>query len=172
MELLALNPVHHRFTQKASFELVADDAKTVGIRRESRFLPGHQGGSEDREVVLPDDGIEPMQREGQCSAVFLLNAIPPHARSLLRGIPPLRPAARRRSAFLVPSITSLRTAAKNTAQTSSGLRPRKHSLALGSMGPLRLLVTRASFGNSKTETHHVSEQSNHRRLPRQRRHHP
>jgi hypothetical protein len=60
---------------------------------------------------------------------------PNHARSLLREIPPLRPAARRRSAFPVPSATSLRTAAKNAAQTSSGLRPRKHSSALGSMGP-------------------------------------
>ena len=73
----------------------------------------------------------------------LPNAIPSHTRSLLRGILLLRPAARRRSAFPVPSRTSLRTAAKNASQTSSGLRPRKHSLALGSMGPLRLVVTRA-----------------------------
>ena len=59
----------------------------------------------------------------------LPNTIPSHARSLLREIPLLRPAARRRSAFPVPSRTSLKAAAKNAAQTSSGLRPRKHSLA-------------------------------------------
>ena len=99
--------------------------------------------------------------------VCLPNTIPSHARSLLRGILLLRPAARRRSAFPVPSRTSLRTAAKNAAQTSSGLRPIKHSLALGSIGPLRLLSDPSKFGNSKRRHHHGNEPRNSHRQPRQ-----
>jgi hypothetical protein len=52
---------------------------------------------------------------------------PNHARSLLRGIPPLRPAARRRSASLAAPLRGLGSsqnkfvsAAKSAAQTSSG----------------------------------------------------
>ena len=55
---------------------------------------------------------EPDARWKRVLPICLPNTIPSHTRSLLRGIPLLRPAARRRSAFPVPSRTSLKTAVK------------------------------------------------------------
>src|SRR5271170_5202901 len=147
MELLALNSAHHLFTSEWSLELCSSgETRTVGLRFDNRFLSGRRGGSE--EVGLPDDGICG-KRERHRSFVFLPNTIPPHARSLLRGILPLRPAARRRSAFPVPPKTSLRTAAKNAAQTSFGLRPIKHFLGTWEHGPTSLSSDPSKFREFK-----------------------
>ena len=133
MELLALNSAQHRFTKRWSLERDSRPFKPLAIGRDSRSHSGDRGGS--GKVRLPNVGLSEKQRDKSVHSGMSPTTNPVHARSLLRGIHPLRPAARRRSAFPVPSGTSLKAAAENAAQTSSGLRPRKHSLALGSMGP-------------------------------------
>jgi len=133
MELLALNSAQHRFTKRWSLELGSSPDKPLVIGHDSRFHSEDWGSS--GEVRLPGIGSSEEQRDKSAHSGMSPTTNPVHARSLLRGKHPLRPAARRRSAFPVPSGTSLKTAAKSAAQTSTGLRPRKHSLALGSMGP-------------------------------------
>jgi hypothetical protein len=133
MELLALNSAQHRITGRWSLELDGSPAKPLAIGRYRRFHT--EDWRESGEVILRDVGLSEDQRDKGVHSGMSPTTNPVHARSLLRGVHPLRPAARRRSAFPVPSRTSLKAAAMNAAQTSSGLRPRKHSLALGSMGP-------------------------------------
>jgi single-strand DNA-binding protein len=79
----------------------------------------------------------------ECHPVRIPSSSRDHASGSFR-----RPAARRRSAFSAPPRTSLKAAAKNAAQTSSGPTPRKHSLALGSRthSLASLSVTRAGYG--------------------------
>ena len=79
----------------------------------------------------------------ECHPVRIPSSSRDHASGPFR-----RPAARRRSAFSAPPRTSLKSAAKSTAQTSSGPTPRKHSLALGSRAHslASLSVTRAGYG--------------------------
>jgi hypothetical protein len=95
-----------------SRSFVETEALTVGMVSIRAFGRGKRGDSFG---------------SSECHPVRIPSSSRDHASGPFR-----RPAARRRSAFSAPPRTSLKAAAKNAAQTSSGHPPRKHSLALGS----------------------------------------
>jgi hypothetical protein len=141
MELLALNSAHHRFNTGWSLGLGIGAAKPYVIGRESRFHLEDWGDS--GEVELPDHCICGNQSESYGSAVCLPQCHPVSCSVTAPGNTPIAPCGTASFCFPGALHNKFENSGKNAAQTSSGLRPRKHSLALGSMGPLRLVVTRA-----------------------------
>ena len=132
MSSLALNPARNHSPSRVAIAPIRGCLNTCTIGKDSPFLASLIDGRYEVRLSL---GSICEKREMQRSFMFLPNSIPSHARSLLRGILPWRPAARRRSAFPVPSGTSLRTGGRELRPNFFRPAPKKALLGTWEHGP-------------------------------------
>jgi hypothetical protein len=156
MNLLGLSATNKPSYRRCAFERDRAEQKTREYGCDMRLFGGGLDG--ESESGLPVGSIGGKRMSSLFSRVSPITN-PAVTRSLLRG-QNRRPAARRVLLFLdsSPKLEYAWVPAPENAPLALGSRP--HSLGFAGCDPSKI-------GNSKTEIHHVPEQSNPHGLPRQ-----